>query len=63
MQEEELEECLWMPVDDFLGAPDISLFNKRIVNAALNTPGLEPSFIEGDGDERQYEFFMPPELA
>ncbi len=63
MQEEELEECLWMPVDDFLSDDDIGAFNKRIVNAALNSPGLEPSFIEGYGDERQYEFFMPPELA
>ena len=61
MQEEELEECLWMPVDDFLNDDGISDFNKRIVGAALNSPGLEPNFIEGYGDERQYEFFMPPE--
>ena len=61
MQQEELEECLWMPVDDFLGAPDVSPFNKRIVTAALTSPGLEPNFIEGYGDERQYEFFLPPE--
>ena len=61
MQEEELEACLWMSVDEYLNADDVSLFNKRNVLAALESPGLSTTFIEGYGDERQYEFFMPQE--
>ncbi len=59
MQEEELEEALWMPVDDYLGDPDVSLFNKRIVRSSLESRGVVPATIEGYADEDRYEFFMP----
>ena len=59
MQESEIAECLWMPVADFLGDDEISPFNKRIVGAALNHPGIVPSVVEGYGDPDRYEFFMP----
>lgn len=61
MQEEELDEALWMPVDDFLSDDGVSLFNKTIVKAAITSPGIIPSFIPGYGDESRYEFFMPQE--
>ena len=58
MQTEEIEDCRWMPVSEFLESPDTSIFNKSIVEAALNSKGLKSSSIEGvDGEDR--EFFMP----
>ena len=58
MQEEEIEDCLWMPVIDFLGSEGVSVFNKSIVSAALNSPGVAPSQIAGIQDGSR-EFFMP----
>lgn len=58
MQEEEIEECLWMPVDDFLGSQEVSVFNKSIVGAALESPGVTPAEIVGFEDGTR-EFFMP----
>ncbi len=59
MQEEELEAALWMPVDDYLNADTVHTFNKTIVSAALNSPGVVPGFIDGYGDRSQFEFFLP----
>ncbi len=59
MQTSELDECLWMPVDSFLSADDISVFNKEIVTAALESPGLAPRFVSGYDDPEKREFFMP----
>lgn len=59
MQEEEIEECLWIPVDRYLSADTVSPFNKRIVRAALNCPGIIPTTMEGYDDPKKYEFFMP----
>ena len=61
MQAEEIAECLWMPVDQYLSAGDVSPFNKRIVRAALESPGVVPSTVDGYGPPEQYEFFMPQE--
>ena len=58
MQESEIEDCLWMPVDDFLGSSEVSVFNKSIVSAALQSPGVAPSRIDGFEDGSR-EFFMP----
>jgi ADP-ribose pyrophosphatase YjhB (NUDIX family) len=60
MQAEELEECLWMPVQDYLSSELVSTFNKRIVQAAMNGTGVTTEWIEGYGDPARYEFFMPP---
>ena len=58
IQEEEIEECLWMPVAEFLNSEGISVFNKHIVKAALDSPGISPAIIEGFEDGTR-EFFMP----
>ena len=58
MQEEEIEDCLWMPVDQFLSSEGISTFNKHIVRAALDSPGMAPATIEGFQDGTR-EFFIP----
>jgi hypothetical protein len=59
MQAEEIEECFWMPVADYFGSDLVSTFNKRIVRAALNSPGVMPEWIDGYADPARYEFFMP----
>ena len=60
MQEEEIAECLWMPVDEFLSSNTIHLFNKTIVRAAILSDGVSPVEIPGYGSSDDFEFFMPP---
>ena len=62
MQEEEIEECLWMPVEEYLSSDATSVFNRRIVKAALDHPGIWPESMQGF-DDREREFFMPPLLS
>ncbi|MCL0054285.1 NUDIX domain-containing protein [Dehalococcoidia bacterium] len=62
MQEEEISECLWMPVDDFLNSDDIHVFNKTIVQSALEGKGVSPIKIHGYEPAEKFEFFMPPEI-
>jgi 8-oxo-dGTP pyrophosphatase MutT (NUDIX family) len=59
MQAEELEECLWMPVQDYLNSELVSVFNKRIVKAAMSGQGVRTEWIDGYADPSKYEFFMP----
>ena len=59
MQEEEIEECLWMPVAEYLDSEATSIFNRRIVKAALDHPGIRTESLQGF-DDREREFFMPP---
>lgn len=61
MQVEEIEECLWMPIDEYLSSDLVSPFNKRIVRAAERSQGVSPEWIEGHTDPARYEFFMPDE--
>ena len=61
MQTEEIEECLWMPVEEYLNHELVSVFNRRIVQAALKSKGVMPEWIEGYQDPSRYEFFMPDE--
>jgi 8-oxo-dGTP pyrophosphatase MutT (NUDIX family) len=58
-QAEEIEECLWMPVDEYLEADKVSPFNKSIVRAALTSPGIVPTPMDGYDDEERFEFFGP----
>jgi len=62
MQAEEIEECFWMPVDDYFASDLVSTFNKRIVRAALDSRGVSPEWIDGYADPARYEFFMPSDL-
>ncbi len=59
IQAEEIAECRWADVDWFLEAEEISVFNKSIVRAALESPGIVPGWIDGFIDRQQGEFFMP----
>jgi 8-oxo-dGTP pyrophosphatase MutT (NUDIX family) len=62
MQAEEIEECFWMPVADYFASDLVSVFNKRIVRAALSSPGVMPEWIDGYADPARYEFFMPSDV-
>ena len=59
IQEDEIAEALWMPVDEYLEAEGVSTFNKEIVRAALESPGVSPIDIEGYSDPDRHEIFMP----
>ncbi len=61
LQEEEIEHCLWMPVEEYLAHGNVHAFNKSIVRAAMKTTGIVPTTIEGYADRFKYEFFMPPQ--
>jgi len=60
-QGEELEECRWMPVEDYLAHAEVSVFNKRVVRAALKGDLIVPEEILGYGKPETHELFMPPE--
>jgi 8-oxo-dGTP pyrophosphatase MutT (NUDIX family) len=55
----EIAECLWMPVTEFLSDPDVHPFNKRIVRAAMKSPGISREIIEGYGTPATHELLMP----
>lgn len=59
IQPDEIEESIWMPVQRYLESEYVSVFNKQIVRAALESPGIGPEWIEGYADPSRYEFFMP----
>lgn len=59
MQTAEIEECLWMPVDEYLQSEFVSQFNKLIVQAAMENNGLQQTWVDGYGDPERYEFFIP----
>ena len=59
MGEKEIEECLWMPVRQFMDDADISPFNKGIVRAALDSDGIMPSAMPGMPPDPTREYFLP----
>ena len=59
IQESEIEEALWMPVQDYFNHTNVSVFNKHIVKAALESPGVSPMGIEGYSNPDTHEIFMP----
>jgi len=62
MQEEEISECLWMPIEKYLQNETIHSFNKSIVRAAVNNEGIRPFSMEGYEPNERYEFFMPSNI-
>jgi 8-oxo-dGTP pyrophosphatase MutT (NUDIX family) len=61
MQDAEIAECLWMPVQEYLVSEYVGVFNRRIVEAALDGQDLlVPTWIEGyQTDQDRREIFMP----
>jgi 8-oxo-dGTP pyrophosphatase MutT (NUDIX family) len=59
LQQDEIEAAHWMPVADYLASDFVGVFNKRIVQAALESSGICPGWVEGYADPSRYEFFLP----
>jgi len=60
LDQDEIAECLWMPVQAYMDSEDVGVFNKRIVQAALNGASLVPTWIDGyQSDPDRREIFMP----
>jgi 8-oxo-dGTP pyrophosphatase MutT (NUDIX family) len=62
-QDDEIEDCRWMPVEEYLSSEYVSMFNRAIVQAALESPGVVHAWIDGYDDPVSREFFFPPNLA
>ncbi len=60
MQAEEIQECLWMPVQEFLNSENVSEFNKWIVRSGLEQPGMVLTSVDGFPDADRREFFANP---
>lgn len=59
IQASEIDECRWMPVQQYLNNEYVSTFNKRIVKHAVEDAGVVTDWIDGYADPSRYEFFMP----
>ena len=59
MQAEEIQECLWMPVEEFLNTDSVGEFNKWIVRAGIEQPGMVLTAVDGFPDADRREFFAP----
>lgn len=57
--EVEIDELRWMPVNEYLESEYVGDFNKAIVRAAIETPGMTTAEISGYPDPHLREFFMP----
>ena len=57
----EIDRALWMPLDNYLNHPDVSVFNKRVVELALEDDGLQSGWFDGyDTDQKMRELFFRP---
>ena len=60
IQESEIEEAMWMPLERFLAGEHVGVFNKQMVAAAVHSEGLVPTWFEGyDADPESRELFVP----
>lgn len=57
--DDEIDECRWMPVQEYLDSDYVGAFNKEIVRAALESPGLPAAWIDGYENQQTHEFFFP----
>ena len=62
-QDDEIEECFWMPIEQYLNHPEVHAFNRRVLKEVLESPGMAPDPIEGYGTPETHELFMPRRLA
>jgi 8-oxo-dGTP pyrophosphatase MutT (NUDIX family) len=62
-QDDEIDECLWMPVEEYLNHDLVSAFNREIVRSALDSSGIVTTWLDGYDDPLAREFFFPPELV
>ena len=48
-----------MPVEEYLSSDYVGGFNKQIVQAALDNPGIARAEVEGYDNPQTHEFFFP----
>lgn len=58
-EDSEIDECRWMPVQEYLASDYVGTFNREIVRAALESPGLPASWVDGYDNMSTHEFFFP----
>lgn len=58
-EEGEIEDSLWMPVEQYMASEYVGDFNKRIVRAALEWEGIHTTWVDGYDDPTTREFFFP----
>ena len=58
-QTEEIEECKWMPLQEYLNSLEISEFNKIVVKSTLVKPNFASKLIHEYRSPDLYEFFLP----
>ncbi|MDX9801654.1 MAG: NUDIX domain-containing protein [Spirochaetia bacterium] len=54
----EIEEALWVPVDEYLASSETHPFNKRIVSSALHGKGICMEEITGYGKKETHEMLF-----
>ncbi len=60
IDEHEIEEALWMPVQKFLAHENVHAFNKQIVETSLTHATLQPVILPGDHRHpSESEIFLP----
>ncbi len=58
-QDDEIAECFWMPVEEYLSSEYVWEFNKSIVSAALGSRGMVRATLGENSDPTRFEWFMP----
>ena len=56
----EIDEAHWMPVDEYLASEYVGEFNREIVRAAIQSPGLQHRDVDGYSGGRPREMLFPP---
>ena len=59
IQESEIEEALWMPLEVYLAHEHVGIFNKQMVAAAARGTGLVPGWFEGYATPETHEIYVP----
>jgi ADP-ribose pyrophosphatase YjhB (NUDIX family) len=60
IQESEIAEAKWMPLEDYLSSEYVGTFNRRMAEAAAKGTGLVPGWFEGyDVSHETHEIFIP----
>lgn len=60
LDEREISEARWMPLDEYLNHEDTHPFNRRIVETTLNTPGMKLESLPGYGRPETHELMFCP---
>lgn len=57
-QDDEIAECLWMPIEKYLTSDSVGEFNKVVVRASIHNEGLTPQSIKDYKDPEFVEILL-----